>query len=63
MSKCVKFNSKYIYTDENKYIFDEFGTSSSVIAISSPYGTGKTYTFKKLIPNFDKLSLSLIDNH
>jgi hypothetical protein len=55
MSNCVKFNSKYIYTDENKYIFNEFVKSPSVIAISSPYGTGKTYTFKKLIPSFDKI--------
>ena len=55
MSQCVKLNSKYIYTDENKYIFDEFVKSPSVIAISSPYGTGKTYTFKKLIPNFEKI--------
>jgi len=46
MSNCVKFNSKYIYTDENKNIFDEFVKSPSVIAISSPYGTGTTYTFK-----------------
>jgi len=55
MSQCVKFNSKYIYTDENKYIFDEFVKSPSVIAISSPYGTGKNYTFKKIIPNFEKI--------
>jgi pantothenate kinase-related protein Tda10 len=46
MNNCVKFNSKYIYTEENKYIFDEFFKSPYVIAISSPYGTGKTYTSK-----------------
>jgi superfamily II DNA or RNA helicase len=55
MSQCVKLNSKYIYTDENKYIFDEFVKSPSIIAISSPYGTGKTYTFNRLIPNFEKI--------
>ena len=53
---CVKFNSRYIYTDENKEIFDEFvKKDEAIIAISSPCGTGKTYTFKKLIPNFKKI--------
>ena len=53
---CVKFNSRYIYTDENKEIFDEFvQKEEAIIAISSAYGTGKTYTFKKLIPSFKKI--------
>jgi len=55
MGKCVKFNLKYIYTDENKHIFDDFIKKEGVIALSSPYGTGKTYTFKNLIPNFEKI--------
>ena len=55
MRDCVKFNSRYIYTEENKHIFDDFVKKGGVIAISSPYGTGKTYTFKKLIPNFEKI--------
>ena len=57
LKHCITFNSKYIYTEENKEIFDEFITKDEeILAISSPYGTGKTYTFKKLIPNFKKRS-------
>jgi len=49
LKNCITFNSKYIYTDENKEIFDEFITKDEeILAISSPYGTGKTFTFKKL---------------
>lgn len=55
MTKCKTFNSRYIYTPENIPIFDEFVNKPSIIAISSPYGTGKTFTFKKLIPNFEKI--------
>ena len=52
----IKFNSKYIYTPENEKIFNDFITSKKqILAISSPYGTGKTYTFKKLIPDFKKI--------
>jgi hypothetical protein len=44
------------YTEENKEVFDEFiSKDEEILAISSPYGTGKTYTFKKLIPNFKKI--------
>ena len=43
----IKFNSKYIYTPENEKIFNDFITfKKKILAISSPYGTGKTYTFK-----------------
>ena len=36
-----------------KKIFNDFITSKKqILAISSPYGTGKIYTFKKLIPKF-----------
>ena len=53
---CIKFNSKYIYTEENQPIFKDFiDSEEQVIAISSPYGTGKTYTFKQLIPKFNKI--------
>ena len=39
-----------------KKIFDDFITSKKqILAISSPYGTGKTYTFKKLIPDFKNI--------
>ena len=39
-----------------KKIFNDFITSKKqILAISSPYGTGKTYTFKKLIPDFKKI--------
>ena len=30
-------------------------SEEQVIAISSPYGTGKTYTFKKLIQKFNDM--------
>jgi len=50
---CEKNNSRYIYTDENKEIFNEFvKKDEAIIDISSPYGTGKR---KKLIPNFKKI--------
>ena len=53
---CIKFNSKYIYTEENQPIFKDFiDSEEQIIAISSPYGTGKTYTFKQLIPKFNKI--------
>ena len=52
----MKFYSKYIYTEENQHIFKDFiDNEEQVIAISSPYGTGKTYTFKQLIPKFNKI--------
>ena len=54
--ECIKFNSKYIYTDENKHIFNDFlEAEEEIILLSSPYGTGKTYTFKQLIPKFEKI--------
>ena len=61
-NNCIKCNSKYIYTDENQQIFKDFiDTEEQVIAISSPYGTGKTYTFKQLIPKFNKILFKIID--
>ena len=53
---CIKFYSNYVYTEENQHIFKDFiDSEEQVIAISSPYGTGKTYTFKQLIPKFNKI--------
>ena len=53
---CIKFNSKYIYTEENKHIFNNFiEEEEQIIALSSPYGTGKTFTFKQLIPKFNRI--------
>ena len=53
---CIKFNSKYIYTEENKHIFNNFiEEEEQIIALSSAYGTGKTYTFKQLIPKFNRI--------
>ena len=46
MRDCVKFNSRYIYTEENKHIFDDFVKKEGVIAISSPYGTGNFIRLK-----------------
>jgi hypothetical protein len=38
------FNSKYIYTEENQHILKDFiDSEEQKNAISSPYGTGKTY--------------------
>ena len=52
----IQFNSKYIHTEENKKLFDEFvQKDEAILAISSPYGTGKTYTFKQLIPDFKRI--------
>jgi superfamily II DNA or RNA helicase len=55
-NNCIKCNSKYIYTDKNQQIFKDFiDSEEQVIAISSPCGTGKTYTFEQLISNFNKI--------
>ena len=55
-NKAIKFNSKFIYTKENEHIFTNFLESEkNILCFSSPYGTGKTYAFKKLIPNFKRI--------
>ena len=61
-NNCIKFNSKYIYTEENQPIFKDFiDSEEQVIAISSPYGTGKTYTLNNSFQSLIKYYLSLID--
>jgi hypothetical protein len=55
-NKAIKFNSKFIYTKENEHIFTNFLESEkNILCFSSPYGTGKTYAFRQLIPNFKRI--------
>ena len=59
------FNRRYIYPNETDgdyrdeiQKYNEFTDKLNplkLMAISSPYGTGKTHTFKKLINNFDSV--------
>ena len=45
-----------VIPSEYQHIFKDFiDSEEQVIAISSPYGTGKTYTFKQLIPKFNNI--------
>ena len=42
-----------IFIQKKINLFKDFIESEEqIIAISSPYGTGKTYTFKQLIPKY-----------
>jgi hypothetical protein len=61
--ETIKFNRKFIYPLEND---EDFNTEivkfnnwlhgdNEVLAISSPYGSGKTFAFKKLIPSFERI--------
>jgi len=45
----IKFNSEFIFTNENKYIFDDWYKNFKCLCLKSPYGTGKTYAFKQVI--------------
>ena len=56
--KTQKLNSiQSIFIQQKmKKIFNDFITSKKqILAISSPYGTGETYIFKKFIPDFKKI--------
>lgn len=44
-----KFNHKYIYNEKTEYIFNDWNEEYKALCIRSAYGTGKTFTFKKLI--------------
>ena len=58
----MKFYSKYIYTEENQHIFKDFiDSEEQVIAISSPYGTGKHILLNNSSQSLTKYYLSLID--
>jgi hypothetical protein len=48
----IKINSQYLFTDDNKYIFDEWYKTYKCLMIKSAYGTGKTYAFKQIIENY-----------
>ena len=43
---------KYLYNDETKQIFDNWITDFKCLMCKSQYGTGKTYTFKKIIDSY-----------
>jgi uncharacterized protein YlbG (UPF0298 family) len=51
----IKFNSKYIYTQEIEKSLMILTSNKQILAISSPYGAGETYTFKTLIPDVKKI--------
>lgn len=50
-NKIIKFNTEFIkpITGENDYIFNDWINTYKILCLKSAYGTGKTYTFKKLI--------------
>ena len=53
-------NSKFIYTDENKYIFNEWNSKYKCLCLKSSYGTGKTYAFKKIINDYNPKKILFI---
>ena len=50
--QIYKFNKQFIYDDNNTQMFDKWMTDYKALCIKSPYGTGKTYAFKKLIEKY-----------
>lgn len=50
----IKFNTQFIYPSP---IFQEWQESYKVLAIRSPYGTGKTYAFKRLIDTYNPIKI------
>jgi hypothetical protein len=47
--EIIQFNSEFIFTNENKHIFDDWHKNFKCLCLKSPYGTGKTYAFKQVI--------------
>ena len=42
-------DTEFIYNKDTQKMFDDWITEFKVLAIKSPYGTGKTYAFKKIM--------------
>lgn len=55
--QIIKFNHQYIYNDKTEHIFKDWIKNYKALCIKSAYGTGKTFTFKKLIDinNFERV--------
>jgi hypothetical protein len=49
----ININTKYLFTDEQKYIFDDWNEYYKCLMLKSAYGTGKTYAFKKIIETYN----------
>ena len=45
--RIIKFDSQYLNPSDR--MFNEWLTDYKILAIKSPYGTGKTYTFKRML--------------
>jgi hypothetical protein len=53
--QIYKFNKKFIYdieNEDNNKMFSKWMTDYKALCIKSPYGTGKTLAFKKLIEKY-----------
>jgi hypothetical protein len=50
--QIYKFNKQFIYDDNDTKMFDKWMSDYKALCIKSPYGTGKTYAFKKLIEKY-----------
>lgn len=49
----ININSQYLYTEENKHIFNDWNENYKCLMLKSAYGTGKTFAFKQIIESYN----------
>lgn len=49
----INIDSKFLFTDELKYIFNDWNNNFKCLMLKSAYGTGKTFAFKKIIESYE----------
>ena len=48
----INIDSKFLFTDDNKHIFNDWNENFKCLMLKSAYGTGKTYAFKRIIESY-----------